>query len=135
MRRAHTHCACRTHVDTMTRNNQWRGRPAAAAETVKGVSFRLPLRPRRPVNPSAHHVHPSWTAFAPPRFPTCAGNAGLMPTLLLPLARSGRPASHLEPGMYRSLFPHPSVLGNFQRNNWSILGGSCSAVLAEKHCA
>ena len=45
------------------------------------VPLCLPLR--RPVNPSVHYVHPSWTAFAPPRFPTCAGNAGLMPTLLL----------------------------------------------------
>ena len=86
----------------------------AVAEAVKGVSLRLTPRPRRPVNQSAHHVHPSWTAFAPPRFPTCEGNAGLMLTLLLPLARSGSPASHLEPGMYQSLFPHPSVLVNFQ---------------------
>ena len=28
---------------------------------VKGVSLRLPPRPRRPVNPSAHHVHPSFS--------------------------------------------------------------------------
>ena len=86
----------------------------AVAEAVKGVSLRLTPRPRRPVNQGAHHVHPSWTAFAPPRFPTCAGNAGLMPTLLLRMARSGSPASHLEPGMYQSIFPHPSVLVNFQ---------------------
>ena len=34
--------------------------------------------------------------------------------------------------MYRSLFPQPSMLGNFQTTNWSIVEGSFSAVLAEK---
>ena len=86
------------HVDTMTqqyKSKEWSWRPAAvAAGAVKGVTLCLPLRLRHPVNPSAHRVHPCWTAFAPPRSPICAENAELMPILLLSLARSGRPASH-----------------------------------------
>ena len=55
-------CAPCAYVYIMTqqyKSKEWSRRPAAvAAEAVKGVPLCLPSRPRHPVNPSAHHVHP-----------------------------------------------------------------------------